>query len=908
MFGWSRRCFFLPPPFFLPTGISVANMPPASKLKQRGVLLLCILTTFCLAAGLRLLEQPYWENPAYTLANEYLLATHDAYHWIAGAEGFEFGAGHPMSELVRILAAMLHTPPANVGFWFPPFMGGVLAVAIFIWGWGLGYPFGGICAGVIASLSPGFFARTLLGYYDTDLVVLLFAVLLGLVPALWLTPWLASVPDVLLGIFHRRKMRTSAGCSVQTGASRPEESFSELQHEAVDKELAPTSREEYLTKTVWRFGTAQSPIGQLCMTTKEMQQAMLPWSTLLLLMGAGFFGYTMQSWHSLFPYLVRFSALVMPMLIWLFGPRGGRRILLRGSACHALPLLLGLPGAGIALIYAVFLTLPEEESAPCRLQAKASTTEPLREKQEGPVMPAAAQSIREVCRKLWTAFIIHPLAQQMRCLVWNRYSVYLVWGGILFLCADADVFRNMLNSFSAYVSRGGDMATQSAVMDDPIIFPSVSQSIIEVQTINLSDLFIYFYPNEQFTALCFLALAYRVIVTPAFIWFIPLVALSFLSLKMGGRMTMFGAPALLLAFCMACGFWFEQIYCHLLYGIRRFFRPAASAAYTIWTSFTVQRGLASSLLCLLIATGSTLMLAWPVIALIPDYTQGPIISREHAEALRYIQYNTPQNSVVWNWWDWGYATHHFSHRPTIADGARHGGPSLFLPAAVYTTADARFARQLIKYTALKGNDPGDVFEGLSAAGAQQLMVELGDKNKPLIESTKDKQYLVVSFELMRLGLWVTRYGSWNFIKKREAGALMSNITVALEYNLDTGEILAQASKPVPAASIDIFTPKNLIRNKYQRSSAAYHFVFNPQSVEEVALREDVRDMPLAKFWEWQRGEFNFTAPINDKMAMDDVFYNTLMVQLMLCGPDDPRFAPYFRLVYDNVYARVYEVL
>lgn len=32
-----------------------------------------------------------------------LLATHDAYHWVAGAEGFEFGAGHPMSELLRIL-------------------------------------------------------------------------------------------------------------------------------------------------------------------------------------------------------------------------------------------------------------------------------------------------------------------------------------------------------------------------------------------------------------------------------------------------------------------------------------------------------------------------------------------------------------------------------------------------------------------------------------------------------------------------------------------------------------------------------------------------------------------------------------------------------------------------------------
>ena len=41
--------------------------------------------------------------------------------------------------------------------------------------------------------------------------------------------------------------------------------------------------------------------------------------------------------------------------------------------------------------------------------------------------------------------------------------------------------------------------------------------------------------------------------------------------------------------------------------------------------------------------------------------------------------------------------------------------------------------------------------------------------------------------------------------------------------------------------------------------------------------------------------------------MDEVFYNTLMVQLLLCERDDPRFAPYFHLVYDNTYTRVFEV-
>ena len=33
-----------------------------------------------------------------------------------------------------------------------------------------------------------------------------------------------------------------------------------------------------------------------------------------------------------------------------------------------------------------------------------------------------------------------------------------------------------------------------------------------------------------------------------------------------------------------------------------------------------------------------------------------------------------------------------------------------------------------------------------------------------------------------------------------------------------------------------------------------------------------------------------------------------MVQLLLASPQDTRFSPYFKLVYDNVFARIYEVL
>lgn len=53
--------------------------------------------------------------------------------------------------------------------------------------------------------------------------------------------------------------------------------------------------------------------------------------------------------------------------------------------------------------------------------------------------------------------------------------------------------------------------------------------------------------------------------------------------------------------------------------------------------------------------------------------------------------------------------------------------------------------------------------------------------------------------------------------------------------------------------------------------------------------------------------FFFNRVTGEKLAMDQRLYSSLMVQLLLSDPQDPRFSPYFKLLYDNVFARVYEV-
>ena len=179
---------------------------------------------------------------------------------------------------------------------------------------------------------------------------------------------------------------------------------------------------------------------------------------------------------------------------------------------------------------------------------------------------------------------------------------------------------------------------------------------------------------------------------PGALFLLPLAALGILSTKMGGRMVMFGAPIVAIGLSMPL-FWLLRA------GLARLRGGAPSVSWA---------GLAASLLL-------TALLIAPFAELLPTMSQGPMINRRHAAALLRARTVTPPDSMLWLWWDWGYAAHHFARRVTIADGAQHAGPSLYLPAAVLATDNPRFARQLIRYTAQHGSFALSLY----AAGGRQ---------------------------------------------------------------------------------------------------------------------------------------------------------------------------------------------
>jgi len=721
------------------------------------------LLTLGLAFGLRMMEWPCWQNPEYRLGSEWLLATHDAYHWVAAAEGFGLGVGHPMAEMLRLMAQTLHTYPAAVAFWFPAVLASLVAVIVFAWVWALGSMEAGVAAGLITSLAPGFLARTLLGYYDTDLVTLFFPLLMTLAPACWAMRYML-LPRMIL-----RRLALGSGLKA--------------------------------AQRLWgERGADEAHLERLGNP--------LRWQWVLLLGASGVISWWTQEWHSVFPYLIRYNVVLLALMALIMAPRGRRGILLLGGLAYALPTLGGPAGFGFSLI----LLLAGSK---------------------------AGRGLRHLlCRPL---------------------VLVLLWLGAAVLLVQGEILTTLINHANAYLKHSGDVRSTGEGMS--LVYPSVAQSIIEVQDLSFAALFPYFHPWMEAAVV---GLAGFVLV----LFLLPLAALGLLSTKLGGRMVMFGAPVVAVGLTLPLYWLLQRL-------LRADLRGAVAGAATS---------------CILLA-----LLVAPFADMIQAISQGPIINRRHAEALTRARTMTPEDAKLWLWWDWGYAAHHFARRSTIADGAQHAGPSLYLPAAVFATDNARFARQLIRYTAKMGNEPGNVFEGLDGRAAQALMDKLRSSETPLVEA-KGRLFVVVSFEMLRLGFWISNFGNWNFVTRQGEGGALSIVPQALAYRLDTGEVRLEGStSTIYASSISVFEETGVTRRNYVQEWFDAHPKATPEEQKEfLSGRRNVN--------------FLFNRVTDEKLAVDQGLYNSLMVQLLVGDPQDPRFSPYFKLVYDNVFARIYEVL
>lgn len=736
-------------------------------------LFLVTLLSILLAFALRMLEWPCWQNPEYHLGNEMLLATHDAYHWLAGATGFGRAVGHPMAITLDIVSRLFNISPATAAFWLPPVMASCVAGVVCLWGALGGNISAGLAAGLIASIAPGFLGRTLLGYYDTDLITLLFPLAIALPLAWWCKLHLRLTPHLFYSILFRKK-----------GASY---------HNCIPERLTSD--------------------GDTCSKS---------WPCLFMF--SGLLAWYGPAWHSIFPYLRHYNAFLLAMAILFLAPAKSKKNALSLSLCWILPALAGPWGCIFSLFYGI------------------------------------SQIISESGNK-----ILQRVATNFLCFIKNPYVLGLLFIIAIILFIRGDILDTLVAQLNAYLKRGGDnVASQGA----SLVFPSVAQSIIEVQDLSFTALFPYFHPWLEASLAGIAGFVYLLYRKPFFFFLLPFALLAFASAKLGGRMVMFGAPIAALGLALPA----SHFFCSL--ASRRL-----GPNKCVW--------LACLALCLALVA--------PFADMIPAMSQGPSINRRQAAALNAASGLTPPDSLLWIWWDWGYAAHYFARRSTIADGAEHGGPSLYLPAAVFAADNPRFARQIIRYTSACENIPANVFKNMNGSSAQSLINRLRSPHYPLIKGY-GRQFIIVSFEMLRLGFWISNFGNWNFITCSGEGGALSIVPQALEYRLGAGEVrLGDSPRIILPSSIAIFEETGVRQRNYVQEWFEQHP--NATLVEQQNELNSRRNI-----------NFLFNRITDEKLAVDGRIYSSMMVQLLLCDPADTRIAPYFRLVYDNVFARIFEVL
>lgn len=147
------------------------------------------LITYLLGVSLRLWEANFWNNPAYYLDGEPLMATHDAYAWLAGAIDVGRLTGRPMSLLLKYLSLITGIKVATLNFWLPAIIAPLACLPVILICKLFEQVEAGLLAGSITILGSGYLLRTRLGYGDTDILTLFLPLSFCWGLILWLKPF-----------------------------------------------------------------------------------------------------------------------------------------------------------------------------------------------------------------------------------------------------------------------------------------------------------------------------------------------------------------------------------------------------------------------------------------------------------------------------------------------------------------------------------------------------------------------------------------------------------------------------------------------------------------------------------------------------------------------------------------------
>lgn len=735
------------------TPVKQAALPAraAWTLTENGELILALVLAFFLTAALRLIEYGQWQVDAFWIGSEPLMATHDAYAWLAGAKGVGNYVQAPFTAIVRGLHQLTGLSLGVIGFWLPVWMTPLIAVPACLLARALRLPEAGLVFGVLSASSIGFLTRSRLGFCDTDLVALVFP--------------LAFVTGLIVWLMTQTRATWRAG-----GETEP---------------VSPQKTLVYLLLT----GLS----GALSMFTYSQSSTILL-AVLGLALGLGLVLAPRAHWPEIWVGLLVIYALT-------YG---------------------GLPGLGLGLAL-------------------------------------AAASYK------WPDF-------------WQQRHGLLLLGLIaIFLFAYAGLAQKILSVWTnivGYAKPVTDLGNTTVALQ----LPGITQSVREAQDLPWGQMATRVAGYPWLFGLGILSYAWAVFRRPHLVVLLPLLGLSMASVKLGNRFTMYGGIPL----GAGLGFGLAEVLRYLNQSQGR-------------------RWIAQLALCVLVF--------WPMASLMNNVFPTPVLPNVYAQAFVDLREKTPAEARLWQWWDYGYAGQYYAERLTFGDGGIHDGPWLYPLALVHCTPSALQASQLMHFITRAQRQTAQEAMFLAQNKTTLGQAELGSQTPEIALEPKEyywaspvaqleamgpfnatafmaslaqeeqawaldlpAQYLVLSWENLRLAYWISFYGNWDLATGTGAPGQCQQLQGQFGVNSQNGYVNLNG-QALPIDSLDIVGEGSTTQRLTWPNGSGQHALINQRS--------------------------------NQAFLMNSKIYHSLMVQMLIGNPQD--FAPHFELV-DDLYpwVRVYK--
>ena len=190
------------------------------------------------------------------------------------------------------------------------------------------------------------------------------------------------------------------------------------------------------------------------------------------------------------------------------------------------------------------------------------------------------------------------------------------------------------------------------------------------------------------------------------------------------------------------------------------------------------------------------LLIWPTLSSDLATTHWPKEPGAIVAGMAAAGEHTPENAIIWTWWDHGYNMRYWADRGVIADGSYHGGNISLYNALPLTLHNDRLSANFMQFYAARGSKGMERIYGLfsgdhaNALTFLQKTLAVGPEDAPKIiqdfavEQAPGKYmlddpelldflfppdpkpiYLFLDWRLTITSYWWYWFGSWDFAKK-----------------------------------------------------------------------------------------------------------------------------------------------